>query len=57
MLNAVGAAALVVMAEDPKSLLGASFQLTFLSVWILGAIAAPVLERTSAPYRSWTAAL
>jgi len=50
MLNAVGAAALVVMAEDPKSLLGASFQLTFLSVWILGAIAAPVLERTSAPY-------
>ena len=50
MLNAVGAAALVVMAEDPKSLLGASFQLTFFSVWILGAIAAPVLERTSAPY-------
>jgi competence protein ComEC len=48
--NAVGAAALAVMAADPKSLLGASFQLTFLSVWILGAIVLPVLERTSAPY-------
>ncbi len=50
VLNAVGAAALAVMVADPKSLLGPSFQLTFLSVWILGAIAAPMLERTSHPY-------
>jgi competence protein ComEC len=50
MLNALGAAALSVMVADPKSLLGASFQLTFLSVFILGAIAAPVLDRTSQPY-------
>ncbi len=50
VLNAVGAAALAVMVVHPKSLLGASFQLTFLSVWILGAIVVPVIERTSAPY-------
>ncbi len=50
VMNALGAAALAVMMADPKSLLGASFQLTFLSVWILGALAVPVLERTSQPY-------
>jgi competence protein ComEC len=50
MLNALGAAALIVMVVDPKALLGASFQLTFLSVFILAAIAMPVLERTSQPY-------
>lgn len=52
VLNALGAAALGVMVMDPKSFLGASFQLTFLSVWVLGAVAVPVLERTSQPYRS-----
>ncbi len=51
MLNALGAAALAIMILDPKSLLGASFQLTFLSVLILGALAIPLLERTSQPYR------
>jgi competence protein ComEC len=50
MLNALGAAALIVMAVDPKALLGASFQLTFLSVFIVAAIAIPVLERSSQPY-------
>jgi competence protein ComEC len=51
VLNALGAAALGVMVMDPKSFLGASFQLTFLSVWVLGAIAVPVLERTSQDYQ------
>jgi competence protein ComEC len=51
MLNAWGAAALAVMVVDPKALLGASFQMTFLSVLILAAIGVPVLARTSAPYR------
>jgi competence protein ComEC len=51
VLNALGAAALGVMVMDPKSFLGASFQLTFLSVWVLGAIAVPVLERTSQAYQ------
>lgn len=50
MLNALGAAALGVMAADPKALLGPSFQLTFLAVFIIAAIAAPLLEATSQPY-------
>jgi competence protein ComEC len=51
MLNAWGgAAALALMAVDPKALLGASFQLTFLSVLIIAAIAVPLLERTSQPF-------
>lgn len=51
MLNALGAAALSIMVVDPKSLLGASFQLTFLSVLIVAALAIPVLERSLQPYR------
>jgi competence protein ComEC len=51
MLNALGAAALGIMILNPKSLLGASFQLTFLSVLIVAALAIPLLERTSQPYR------
>ena len=50
MLNALGAAALGVLAADPKALLGPSFQLTFLAVLIIAAIAIPLLERTSQPY-------
>lgn len=50
MLNALGAAALCVMVADPRALLGPSFQLTFLAVFIIAAIAAPLLERTSQPY-------
>ncbi|HST09493.1 MAG TPA: ComEC/Rec2 family competence protein, partial [Terriglobales bacterium] len=50
MLNALGTAALVVMAADPKAILGPSFQLTFLAVFIVAGIAVPVLERTSQPY-------
>jgi competence protein ComEC len=50
MLNALGAAALGLMEADPKSFLGASFQLTFLSVFIIGALAVPLRERTSQPY-------
>jgi competence protein ComEC len=50
MLNALGAAALALMATDPKVFLGASFQLTFLAVFMVAAIAVPLLERTSQPY-------
>ena len=50
MLNAIGAAALGLMAADPRVLLGASFQLTFLAVLIIAAIGVPLLERTSQPY-------
>src|SRR5207244_4436803 len=50
-LNAVGVAALAVLAYSPKSLFEPSFQLTFLSVVALGGICQPILERTSLPYR------
>jgi competence protein ComEC len=51
MLNALGAAAVSLLVVDPNSLLGASFQLTFLSVLIVAALAIPVLERSLQPYR------
>ena len=49
-LNAIGAAALAIMVFDPKALFGASFQLTFLCVWIVAALGIPALERTTQPY-------
>ncbi len=49
-LNAIGAAALVFLAIDPKTFWGASFQLSFLCVLIIAGIAMPLLERTTQPY-------
>jgi competence protein ComEC len=51
MLNAIGGAALGLMIVDPRAVLSASFQLTFLSVFIIGGIGIPLLERTSEPYK------
>jgi competence protein ComEC len=50
MLNAIGAAAFGVLIADPKALLGASFQLTFLCVLLVAAVGVSVLERTSQPF-------
>jgi len=50
-LNAIGAAALVMLAVDPRALFGAGFQMSFTAVLAIVAIAAPLVERTSAPYR------
>ena len=50
-LNAIGGAALGLMIVDPRAVSGASFQLTFLSVLIIGGIGIPLLERTSEPYK------
>ncbi|MGH9522444.1 MAG: ComEC/Rec2 family competence protein [Terriglobales bacterium] len=50
-LNAVGVAALVLLVADPRSLFDASFQLTFVSVVAIAGVAAPLLERSSLPYR------
>jgi competence protein ComEC len=50
MMNAIGAAALGVLIVDPRTLLGASFQLTFLSVAIIAGIGVPLLERSTLPY-------
>ncbi len=45
-LNAIGGAALAILVLEPRALLGASFQLTFLCVVAIGGIALPLLERT-----------
>ena len=51
MVNAIGAAALVVLVFDPRQLFTASFQMTFLCVLIVAAIGLPMLERTSQLYK------
>lgn len=50
MLNAIGAAALCLMVGNPLVLFGASFQLTFLCVWLVAAVGVPILERTIQPF-------
>jgi competence protein ComEC len=50
MMNAIGAAALGVLIADPHALFGASFQLTFLAVFIIAGIGSPILEWTTLPY-------
>ena len=50
-LNAVGVAALALLAWDPRELFDASFQLTLLSVAAIAGISVPLLARTSQPYR------
>jgi competence protein ComEC len=49
-LNAIGFAALCLLALDPRSLRGASFQMTLLSVLIVAGVAVPVAEHTFGPY-------
>ena len=51
-LNATGFAALVVLALSPGALFEPGFQLTFLALLAITGISLPILERTSAPYRS-----
>jgi competence protein ComEC len=50
-LNAIGLAALVLLVIDPLALFSPSFQLSFVAVLSIAALALPLLERTSAPYR------
>jgi competence protein ComEC len=50
MLNAIGASAIGVLIVSPDAVFGASFQLTFLAVAIIGGIGEPLLERTTLPY-------
>lgn len=50
MVNAIGTAALALLIYDPRQILTPSFQMTFLCVLIVGAIAVPILERTSLLY-------
>jgi competence protein ComEC len=50
MMNAIGAAALGILISDPHALFGASFQLTFLAVFMIAGIGSPILERTTLPF-------
>ncbi len=50
VLNALGAAALGVLAWSPRSLFEASFQMTFLVIVAIGGIAVPLGERSFLPY-------
>jgi competence protein ComEC len=50
-LNAVGMAALILLAWNPRELFDPSFQLTFLAVVLIGGLSVPIFQRTSAPYR------
>ena len=51
MVNALGAAALGLLVWDPRQLFSASFQMTFVCVLIVAAIAIPILQRTTELYR------
>jgi competence protein ComEC len=50
VLNALGMAALAVLALAPRSLFDASFQMTFLALLAIGGIAVPLGERSFMPY-------
>ncbi|MGC8549913.1 MAG: ComEC/Rec2 family competence protein [Acidobacteriaceae bacterium] len=51
-INAIGAAALVIMIIDPQALMDTGFQMTLLAVLAVSGIALPILERTFGPYPS-----
>jgi competence protein ComEC len=49
VLNILAAVALAFVVFDPEQLFDASFQLSFLAVALIGALAVPIIERTSGP--------
>jgi competence protein ComEC len=51
MVNGIGTAALALLIYDPRQILTASFQMTFVCVLIVAAISVPVLQRTSQLYK------
>jgi competence protein ComEC len=56
-LNAIGFAALCLLAANPASLFDAGFQMTLLSVIAIAGIAMPLAEGTSSPYLRATRSL
>src|SRR6185436_17323530 len=50
VMNLLSALALAYLAWDPAQIFEASFQLSFLSVAAIGALAAPLLESMTTPY-------
>lgn len=51
ILNTAAAAALILLVARPTMLFDSSFQLSFLAIGTIGAIAIPWIERSSEPYR------
>jgi competence protein ComEC len=49
-MNAIGVAALAMLAMRPEALLDTGFQMTLLAVFAVAGVAAPVLERSFGPY-------
>ncbi len=49
LLNILAAVALAFAVLDPEQLFDASFQLSFAAVALIGALAVPIIERTSGP--------
>ncbi len=56
-LNAIGFAALGLLAVNPRALLDAGFQMTLLSVIAIAGIVAPLSERTFGPFLQATRAI
>ncbi len=56
-LQALGLASLCLIAANPRALLGSSLQMTLLSVVAIGGVAAPLIERSVAPYLRATRSL
>lgn len=54
VLNLLAATALVYLFFDPAQMFDASFELSFLCVAAIGALAAPLMEATSQPYSRGT---
>lgn len=50
VLNAMGAAALVLLVAHPSALFGASFQMSFLCVGLIAGVAVPLLEHSIEPF-------
>ncbi|MGA9042759.1 MAG: ComEC/Rec2 family competence protein [Terriglobales bacterium] len=48
-LNTIGAAALALLIVEPRTLFGASFQLSFLCVLVIAGVGVPLIERTTQP--------
>ncbi len=57
LLNVLAAVAIAFLLVDPDQLFDPSFQLSFLSVALIGALAVPLLEQTLLPFRRALAGL
>ena len=51
-MNAIGVAALVILAIQPEALMDTGFQMTLLAVLAVAGIALPIIERSFGPYLS-----